>query len=270
MRLTFVFIKTWNYFRDAYRKVKHLIISFCKKLWSYRKVFLSAATIGLLISLSQNLSTRSQLEFSFSGKAGGPLTEDGGSYYQYRHGGLIKNRSKEKNTITNIGLVVWGDDDHESMLRDSYGPSWMIDNKTGEKIKLPLVIEGREAVDVDIFNKFIVEGTEDEKLLSTVKRVGPPGSIFTIPAYDYQLTFTDINNNEFDEQGRLVNRDIVDMNWTLSNYCGENRYKFWSCQIQRIKIIDCKIFFFIKTTLHWFGVESIGDVIYQLGTNFEK
>src|SRR3989344_8001604 len=100
----------------------------------------------------------------------------------------------------------------------------MNDNRTGEKIKLPLIIESREAVDVDIFNQLFVQGTEDEKLLSARQPIAP-GSPFTVPKYDYQLTFTDINSNEFDERGKLINRDVVDMNWTLSNYCGDTHYK---------------------------------------------
>ena len=261
-------IKTKNWIIVIIRKIKSFVILVCKKLWSIRKA-LYIIPFALLISISQNLSTRSQLEFSFSGKAGGPVVENNQLYYQFRHGGLIKNKSKEKNTITNIGLVVWSNDKEDSALRDGFGPSWMIDNRTGKEIKLPLVIEGREAVDVDIFNKFIVQGTSDEQLVSAVKPV-TPGSGFTIPKYDYQITFTDINDNEFDEKGRLVNRDVIDMNWTLENYCGEIHYKFWPCLIQKTKISDSKFMFKIKTLFHWFGMESIGDSIYKLGTNFEK
>lgn len=118
-------------------------------------------------------------------------------------------------------------------------------------------------------NKFIVQGTSDEQLVTAVKPVAP-GSGFTIPKYDYQLTFTDINDNEFDEKGRLVNRDVINMNWTLENYCGEVHYKFWPCLIQKAKISDSKFMFEIKTLFHWFGMESIGDSIYKIGTNFEK
>jgi len=251
-----------------FRKIRSLIIFVCKKIWKIRKAFY-IIPIALLISISQNISSRSQLEFSFSGKAGGPVTENGKLYYQFRHGGLIKNKSKEKNTITSINLVVWADDSEESTLRDGFGPSWMVDNRTGEKIKLPLIIEGREAIDVDIFNQLFVQGTEDEKLLSARQPIAP-GSPITIPKYDYQLTFTDINGNEFDERGKLINRDVVDMNWTLSNYCGDVHYKFWPCLIQKAKIVDSKIMFGIKNIFHWFGMESIGDSFYKFGTNFEK
>ena len=182
---------------------------------------------------------------------------------------MIKNKSKEKNTITNINLVVWEDDSKTKTLRDGFGPSRMIDNRTGEEIKLPLVIEGREAVDVDIFNKIYIKGTSDEKLLVARKPV-VFGSLFVLPKYDYQLTFTDINYNEFSEDGKLINRDVVDMNWTLENYCGEVNCKFFPCLKQKIKIVDCKIMFKIKTLFHWLGMESIGNLIYRMGTNFEK
>ncbi|MBM2817954.1 MAG: hypothetical protein HW401_544 [Parcubacteria group bacterium] len=251
-----------------FRKIRNLIIYICKKVWQIRKAFY-IIPIALLISISQNISSRSQLEFSFSGKSGGQVMENGKLYYQFRHGGLIKNKSKEKNTITSINLVVWADDKEESTLRDGYGPSWMIDNRTGEKIKLPLIVEGREAIDVDIFNQLFVQGTEDEKLLPA-RQPTVQGSPFTIPKYDFQLTFTDINSNEFDERGKLINRDVVDMNWTISNYCGDVHYKILPCLIQKAKIVDSKIMFRIKNIFHWFGMESIGDSLYKIGTNFEK
>ena len=263
-----ILAKIWKVITLIFKRIKASIIFVCRRIWQIRKAFY-IIPIALLISISQNVSSRSQLEFSFSGKAGGQVIENGQLYYQFRHGGLMKNKSKEKNTITSINLVVWADNKEESTLRDGIGPSWMVDNKTGEKIKLPLVVEGREAVDVDIFNKLFVQGTEDEKLLSARQPIAP-GSPITLPKYDYQLTFTDINGNEFNERGKLINRDVVDMNWTLSNYCGEIHYKFWPCLIQKSKILDSKIMFRIKNIFHWFGMESIGDSLYGLGTNFER
>lgn len=263
-----ILAKIWKAIVFILKRIKTSIVLVCRKIWQIRKAFY-IIPIALLISISQNISSRSQLEFSFSGKVGGSVIENNSLYYQFRHGGLIKNKSKEKNTITSINLVVWADDKKESTLRDGLGPSWMVDNKTGEKIKLPLVIEGREAVDVDIFNKLFVQGTEDEKLLPARQPIAP-GSLFTIPKYDYQLTFTDINGNEFDESGKLINRDVVDMKWTLSNYCGELHYKFWSCSVQKLKLIDSRIMFKIKNIFHWVGMESIGDSLYKFGTSFEK
>lgn len=257
-------IKLKNWFYLIFKIIKNFVVL----IYKIKKIFYFIPFV-LLISVSQNLSTRSQLEFYFSGKAGGQVLENNQLYYQFRHGGLIKNKSKEKNTITNIGLVVWANDKEESTLRDGFGPSWIIDNRTGKEIKLPLVIEGREAVDVDIFNKFIVQGTSDEQLAFAVKPV-VLGSVFTMPRYDYQLTFTDINDNEFDEKGVLVNRDVINMNWTLESYCGDVHYKFWPCLIQKAKITDSKFMFEIKKIFHWFGMESIGDAVYKTGTNFEK
>lgn len=246
-------------------------------LWPKLKVWIGSVKkiavvipLALLISISQNLSSRSELEFSFSGAAGGPVTEEGALYYQYRHEGLILNRSKEKNTITNIGLVVWANERQEEVLRDGYGPSWMTEEKSGESIKLPLVIEGREAVHIAIYNKFLVEGSEDEKLLKKVKHVGPREAGLTIPAYTYELTFSDVNGNEFDQRGRLINRDLIDMNWTLDSYCGELHYKLGLCESQKIKIQIVRIVFKIKTFFHWFGMENIGDLIYQIFAGFEK
>ncbi|PIT87069.1 MAG: hypothetical protein COU31_04835 [Candidatus Magasanikbacteria bacterium CG10_big_fil_rev_8_21_14_0_10_40_10] len=252
-----------------YKKIKQLLNTFFKKVWGFKKSFITIGALTLLISISQNISSRSQLEFSFSGTAGGTVVENGKPYYQFRHGGIIKNKSKEKNTITKISLIVWEDKTKEKTLRDGFGPDWMIDNRTGEKIKLPLVVEGREAMDVDIYNKLYLEGTEDYKLLMARKPI-VPGSPFTLPKYDYQLTFTDINDNEFDEQGKLINRDVINMNWTLSNYCGEVHYKFWPCLKEKLKIADCKFMFKIKNIFHWLGMESIGDLIYKSGTYFEK
>ncbi|MDP2364752.1 MAG: hypothetical protein Q8M94_13420, partial [Ignavibacteria bacterium] len=96
------------------------------------------------------------------------------------------------------------------------------------------------------------------------------GSPLTLPKYDYQLTFTDINDNEFDERGKLINRDVVNMNWTLESYCDNVHSKFWPCLIQKVKIVDSKIMFRMKSLFHWFGMESVGDSVYKIGTNFEK
>ena len=235
-----ILIKFKNWLYLVFKIIKKFVVLVYKI-----KSILYFIPFVLLISVSQNLSARSQLEFYFSSKAGGPVLENNQLYYQFRHGGLIKNKSKEKNTITNIGLVVWANNKKDSALRDGFGPSLMIDNRTGKEIKLPMVIEGREAVDVDIFNKFIVQGTSDEQLVFAVKPV-VLGSDFTIPKYDYQLIFTDINDNEFDEKGILVNRDVINMNWTLENYCGDVHYKFWPCLKQKAKITDSKFMFEIK------------------------
>jgi hypothetical protein len=263
-----IFSKIWATIILVIKKIQKFVLFICRKIWKNRKVFY-IIPIALLISVSQNLSSRSQLEFSFSGKAGGPITENGKLYYLFRHGGLIKNKSKEKNTITSINLVVWENEKEESALRDGLGPSWIINNRTEQKIKLPLIIEGREAMDVDVFNKLFVEGSEDEKLLPEQRPVSP-GSPFLVPKYDYQLTFTDINDNEFDEYGKLVNRDLVNMNWTISNYCGNVHYKFYPCVFQKIKMVDVKIMFTLKNIFHWLGMESIGDSLYKIGTDFEK
>lgn len=263
----FKLFKIRNLFIWIYKKIKKISILIIKKIWRLKKFFY-IIPFALLVSISQNISSRSQLEFSFSGMIGNQVDKQ---FYQLRHVGLIKNKSKEKNTITNIGLVVWENDSKTRTLRDGFGPMWMIDNKTGKEIKLPLVIEGREAINIDIFNKFFIKGTADEKLLTTRKPVMSGSSSYLIPRDDYQLTFIDINDNEFSEDGKLINRDVVDMNWTLENYCGDTYYnRSWLCQKQRIKIVDCKIMFKIKMLFHWLGMESIGNLIYRMLTNFEK
>jgi len=259
--------------KQYWNKIKSFIASLLtipQKLWKHRKILYIIPVISL-ISISQNLSSRSQLEFyNFAGSGHAGIEKQNGKdieYYEIYHDGIIKNRSKDKNTITQINLMVFDDKDRYKYLSDRLGPTWMSDNRTSKKIKLPLIIEGREAMYINVYNKLYPKGSVDNDLLSATVQISPG---FYLPKYRYELTFTDINNNEFDQSGNLLNRDVMNMTFTLGNYCGEGRYKFWPCQTQKIKIAVCKLTFKTKIAFHWLGMENIGDSIYRIGTCFDK
>jgi hypothetical protein len=227
------------------------------------KISLYAAGLTFLFSISQNLSLSSRLSFQFKSYAGDIIDRKASPLmYGTRHEGMIVNRSSAKNTITNISLLVWNDaTKRDGILRDSFGPTKMVDRRNGKEIKLPLVIEGREAIAVEIYNNFIFEGIDKELLLAMEPT--QPGSIFLQHKHDYELTFSDINGNEFTESGEPVNRDVVDLNWTLSNFCGQDRYKPWPCRKEKGKIGYVKVVFKIRNMLSWFGLENVGNLFYN-------
>lgn len=267
------FLNLLNAIKKYWNKIIYLfalLLNLFRYLWRHKKI-LYIIPIVSLISISQNLSSRSQLEFyNFAGSGHAGIEKQKGNkieYYEIYHYGVIKNRSKDKNTITQMNLMVFDDKDRCKYLSDRLAPTWMSDNRTDKKIKLPLIIEGREAIDITVYNKFYPKGSVDDALLSATVQISPN---FYLPKYRYELTFTDINNNEFDQFGNLMNRDLINMTFILGNYCGDGRYKFWSCQIQKIKIAVCKFMFKIKIAFHWLGMENIGDSIYRLGTSFDK
>ena len=266
-------IKIYKAIKWPFIQIKRLLNFIIGKPFIYLKnkgffkVGLYIVVLTFLFSISQNLNARSQLSFQFRGYAGGIVdkkvkAED--LYYQTNHEGIIANHSQVKNTITNISLIVWDDPDKkEHILRDSMGPSWMIDERTGQEIKLPLIIEGKEAIKVQIFNKFPFEGTDKDLILT--EKPTQPGSVFYIHKYNYELTFTDINGNEFDEHGKLINRDVIDLNWTLSNVCDEVHYKKWPCREEKLKIVYVKVMFKIRNIFHWLGLENVGSTLYDVG-----
>lgn len=262
--------KFFNILKWPFVQTKRFIYFFVIKPVKYfkkKKVFkvgLYVAALTFLFSISQNLSSRSELSFQFAGYAGGLVDEKSNPpNYQINHGGIIANRSQIKNTIMGIDLVVWADPDRkDKILAGGSGNTWIVDQNTGKEIKLPLVIEGKEAVKVNIFNKFPFEDVDKDLILAM--KPTQPGSVFYIHKYEYELIFTDINGNEFSQKGTLINHDVIDLNWTLGNVCDGIHYKKWPCREEKVKIQYVKVVFSIRNAFHRFGLENVGNYFYEI------
>ena len=206
-----------------------------------------------LISISQSFSARSKLRFIFHGSSGEPIQKEAMLFYRYRFDGVIKNQSTIKNSIIQINLVVWKDQDMDSTLRFGSFPISITDLADKKEFKLPFLIEGREARNLEIVYEIPVPGTGDEQLLREIREVVPG---FYLPKHKYELAFEDINDNLFSQDGKLLNREVIDLNWTLPNTYGD--LKHWNpipFLVHKARIYYSQLRFFARKLFYHFGVD---------------
>ncbi len=213
-----------------------------------------AGLIVLLFTIFQNVREKPKFKFDFSGRRGEPSIENDIEYYTYTFNGTLKNQSLSTNSICKIFLVVWKNQKKNETLRFGYGNS-EIENKTNsEKLKLPIIFRPREAIDIEIIFKFHVKNTPDEKLLSEFIPV-QTGSQFLIAKHEYELAFEDVNENLYDEKGKLCNREEISLRWTLPNAEKKSSKSFVSpLQEHKLKILKSNVKFKFKLLLSIFGL----------------
>ena len=232
------------------QKISHLVANHGETISRWLTVLI--LLVGL-ISISQSFSARSKLRFVFTGSSGEPIQKEAMLFYRYRFTGVIKNQSTIKNSIIRIHLVVWKDQDMDSTLRFGNVPISITDLADKKEFKLPIVIEGREARDLEIVYEIPVPGTGDEQLLREIREVVPG---FYLPKHKYELAFEDINDNLFSQDGKFLNREVIDLNWTLPNTYGD--LKHWNpipFLVHKARIYYSQLRFFARKLFYHFGVD---------------
>lgn len=235
------------------------------KLSSFTENLLSlGVTLGfsfaLFYTIFSNLRKRYKLKFTLGWSSGAKFyKKDKHTYATWTFSGLLKNQSLDPNCLIRIYLVVWRDKKRNSVLRFGYGDVSIKEEK--KSVKLPLRLKPREAKNINVSFDFIVSGTSDRKILESANK--PVGWVsrnwledflltrkFRKKRTGYELAFEDVNENLFDQYGRLRNRKEIDLWWALSNYKGIRRLR------QLGKIYLLKILFFLKVFLRNIGLFS--------------
>lgn len=130
-----------------------------------------------------------------------------------RFQGIIRNVSLNPNTIARIFLVVWDDNKLNHPKRLSTGVKSVRNRATGELLPLPLRMEPRDALSVEIIFEL---GLTDSN--------GQPsydGQLLLSAAHDrpgHVMLFEDAAGNYFDQAGRMLSRTLMDLYTTLLNH----------------------------------------------------
>lgn len=156
-----------------------------------------------------------KFSYDFSGSSGRSHQKDGHEYYKFTFDGTIKNHSLSPNSINKIYMVVWKDHKKQAALRFGYG-HYEINDSNGNALNETMQFEPREVKKLTIVNDSLIEGTSDEKLLGEMIEV-IPGSKLLMHKHQYELAFEDSSGKLFDQNGKLLNRKLIDLNWTLEN-----------------------------------------------------
>lgn len=178
--------------------------------------------------------------------------------------GLLKNQSLDPNTLTDVYLVVWRNYKRNSTIRYGCAGVTVKNLESGQEIKLPLLLEPREAKNLEITIEFPVTGTSDQKILGSYNTNKPTAYVVknrlerlllgwkmrANRKTNYELAFEDVNENLFDMSGNLRNKREINLQHTLSNYLG------WKWYRQKVKIYWVRFKFFGKLLLKRFGIFS--------------
>lgn len=197
--------------------------------------------------------TLPRFSYDFSGSSGRSYTKDAKQYYKFTFSGDIKNHSLNPNTVSRIYMVVWKDKKKDATLRFGYG-HYQITDQEGKVLKEPLVFAPREAKKLEIVNDSLITGTADEKLLSEFTKVFPNSDVL-LPKHNYQLAFEDPDGNMFDQNGKLLSRELINLNWTLENtFTKLKDGKYWPFVNHKLKIQLAKIRLMRRRFVRWLGM----------------
>ena len=172
----------------------------------------------LFYTISQNLKKKPKFKFDFRASSGSFHAQDNLEYYRLTYDGYIKNQSIEPNSITNICYAVWGNKAKTKTLSYSGQPCSITDSPNSKKtpLDLPLSFKPRESKHLKIEFDIVLTGTHDKGLVEAVEEVGQNPKLY-LPKYQYRLTFKDVNENLFDDQGIIRSQKLIDFWWTLPN-----------------------------------------------------
>jgi hypothetical protein len=210
--------------------------------------------IALVYTIFQSLQKRPKFKFDFSGQHGQQSREGSLDYYTFIFNGTLKNQSLDPNSINRISLVVWKNRNRNETLRFGHGGVSIQNRSTQSEVHLPIIFTPREAMALEIKCKFPITGTSDERLLSEFVPV-QPGSQFLLPRHEYELVFEDVNENLYDQKGKLCNRKEIDLRWTLPNSTRTSRNCiYWPFIRHKLKILWSRIKFRWKIIFRSFGL----------------
>ncbi|WP_097458547.1 hypothetical protein [Mangrovitalea sediminis] len=183
--------------------------------------------ISLIYLIFQNLRKRPRFKLDFQSGSGTHYDNEGVHFYRFSSVGILKNQSLDPNTVTHLHLAVWGNKKKTSTLRFGYGGVKIIDKTSDQELKLPIQFSPREARRLNIVFEFPVQGTADEKILQEHMEIKPGSGLYR-PRYEYEICVEDVAENVFDSSGKQINREEINLRWTLPNTVRElQQGKIW-------------------------------------------
>lgn len=175
-----------------------------------------AGLVGLIYQIHNSRKLRPQLQFTFEGSHAEFFDRDKLKFCNYHFQGIFKNLSLTPNTIVRLYLTVWENKKKGSTLRFGHGVKELRETYTQDIKNLPLRFEPKQAYNLKVIFEFPLTGTQDEKIISQLKRLGETN--YFLPKYQYQFIIEDVNGNFFDYNSSPISKELIDLWWTLSNY----------------------------------------------------
>lgn len=211
-----------------------------------------AGLISLFIMIFASL--RKKPKFSFDSLHFiGQVNSNEVKKYRFEFTGIIKNQSIEQNTIIRIYLVVWSNKKNYSTLRFGYHGLKIENLQTNQEIELPLSFLPREAKKLKIIYDIDYIG-KDKELIEAIEPFKPSFSTF-VYKYQYELVFEDINENYFDQFGKIINIDEKNLRWVIPNFLNDlQKGNSKPLSLHRRKIFKSRIKFRIKIFFQNIGI----------------
>lgn len=174
--------------------------------------------LSLAFTISAHIRKRRRFSFGFQGSSGTAATRDNLEFYDLKYSGHVKNESGEPNSIVQIGYVVWANKARTRSL--SSGTNSVIRDHAGVELHTPILFSPFEGKALKIDFAVCLTGTHNRELVLARKVVSKiPGATsgLSVPKYEYELVFTDINGRLFDHTGQLRSQKLINLWWTLEN-----------------------------------------------------
>lgn len=231
---------------------------------SFLDILLKAGSLSGLVSLLyliyNNWRKKPKLIFHVKGSALDEFYKEGEQFCRFNYITAISNLSLTPNSVLNFWLIVFKNRKTNLTLRNGHGNLREIKDITNQDLlKLPLFFGPKESKDLELKFEFKVKGTADEKVIRIMEQIKdahiPPalaGQTFYRHMYRYEVCIEDINGNIFDKDGNKVNREEMNLRWTLPNYQGDRQKgKKLPLIKHRLKIIRARLAFaFINLLSH--------------------
>lgn len=179
------------------------------------KVGSLSGLVSLVFTISNHVRKRRRFSFEFRSSSTSRVPKSGMDFYELKFNGAVKNESTEPNSIVKIGYVVWGNKSRTRSL--TYGGNAVITDPAGSALHTPILFSPLEGKSLHIEFSIVLTGSHDWEIVKARRPVPGNTTGMTLPKYQYQLVFTDINGRLFDQTGQLRSQRLVDLWWTLPN-----------------------------------------------------
>jgi hypothetical protein len=187
-----------------------------------------AGLISIFLEVHQSRRNRPSFNFTFEGSRAEIYAQGKLTMCDWHFSGLLRNASLNPNTIARLYLVVWKSGRANATLRFGHSVKEIVDLASNQKLALPLRVEGRGAVRAEVIFDIPLTGTGDDRLMREQKLVHTGQLQYYVPRHTYEFVFEDAAGNYFDKSGRLLSRELIDLDWTLPNHKGWSRTRHYA------------------------------------------
>ena len=184
-----------------------------------------AGLVSIFYQIQQNRRSRPSFTFTFEGSRAAVERRDHLDFCNYYFSGILRNASLTPNTIVRLYLVVWGNEKKTPFLRYGHIVKGIKNIGTGEAMHLPLRLDARGVVRVEVNFEFPLTGTSDERIMTSFVEEKVGDIVVRRSKHQYEFTVEDAAGNEFDWGGKLMSRKLLNLWWLLPNDEGKPRQK---------------------------------------------